>query len=447
MEPSRKVDLVVAGGTVLPMCGEQPIDDGVVAIDGGLIVSVGKKGEGAEPVGRRTIDAGGGVIMPGFVNAHTHVGSNMLLRGLDEDVLLFEWLASMWRLKRNFDDETLYWASLVGLVEMSRAGITCFNEHFDAYAVEPEIKALEVLPLRATLAYGLADQGIYESIADWSWATIGRFGEILASVPNSKEGRVRLGLAPHAPYSCGADMLRGVRQVANDLGVPIHTHVAEGLQEVAYVAEHYGTTPVRWLESLGFLGPDVTCAHCTQLDDLDIAILAARDARIATCPVSNAKLCSGTLPLAELGVAGVRVGLATDGPASHNTIDMFQEMKFAGLVHKQRTGDPRFLTTRELLELATTGSADAMQRPEVGRLAPDLAADLIVVDLSGAHVQPVYDVMAALVYSCRADDVRYTIVGGKVVLDDRVVVGIDEEEAISNFRRMACRLRDRSLAP
>ncbi|HXY44713.1 MAG TPA: amidohydrolase [Acidimicrobiales bacterium] len=441
-----EVDLVITGGTVLPMGGMPAVEDGFVAIEAGEIVAVGRADDPARPGGRRLIEAGGGVIMPGFVNPHTHIGSNMLLRGLDEDESLFEWLESMWRLKRNFDHETLYWASIAGLIEMVRAGFTCFNEHFDAYALQPQLEALEVVPLRATLGYGLADRGLYESIADWSWETIGRFGEIVAAHDEANDGRVRLALAPHATYSCGAEMFRAVRQVATEVGVPIHIHLAEGRQEVAYVAEHYGTTPVQWLDSLGFLGDDVTCAHCTKLTARDIEILAERRARIATCPVCNAKLCSGTLPLREVRAAGITVGLATDGPASHNTLDMFQEMKFAGVTHKQATGDPQFLTTSELLEMATSGAADAMQRPDLGRLAPGRPADVIVVDLSRAHVQPVYDVRAALVYSSRADDVRYTIAGGKVLLDDGAVVGVDEGEALARFRRLALALRDRSLA-
>lgn len=179
-------------------------------------------------------------------------------------------------------------------------------------------------------------------------------------------------------------MFRAVRKVATEVGVPIHVHVAEGRQEITYIAESYGTTPVRWLDSLGFFAPDVTCAHCTQIDSGDIEILAERGARIATCPVSNAKLCSGTIPLRAVLAAGITVGLATDGPASHNTLDMFQEMKFAGVTHKQQVADPQFLTTTGLLELATTGAAAAMQRPELGRLEPGHPADVVVVDLAPA---------------------------------------------------------------
>lgn len=444
--PRPEVDLVVQGGTVLPMGGAPGIDDGFVAVDGGEVVAVGSAADRPLWSGRRTIEAEGGAILPGFVNAHTHIGSNLLLRGLDEDVALFEWLATMWRLKRNFDHETLYFASLVGLIEMARSGITCFNEHFDAYAVEPEMEALEVVPLRATLAHGFADGGIYESIGEWSWRTVASFPDIVSAYPRARDGRVRLAMAPHSTYCCSADLLREVRAAATAAGVPIHIHLAEGRQEVAFVAERYGTTPVQWVASLGLLGPDVTCAHCTQLDGADIDTLAQSGATIATCPVCNAKLCSGTMPLKEVREAGVVVGLATDGPASHNTLDMFQEMKFAGIIHKQRVEDARYLRTNELLHLATTDAARAMHRPELGRLAPGLPADIVVVDLSGAHVQPVYDVAAALVYSARADDVRCTIVGGEVIYEHGSVAGVDEAEAVSRFRELAMALRDRSLA-
>jgi 5-methylthioadenosine/S-adenosylhomocysteine deaminase len=383
--------------------------------------------------------------MPGFVNCHTHIASNMLLRGLLEDVQLFEWLSTMWQLKRNFDPDTLYWASLAGLAEMAKAGITTFNEHFDAYAVEPEIEALQRIPLRATLGYGFADRGIYASITDWSWKTLENFGDLVKKHHRSGGERVHLALSPHAPYSCGADMFRLVREVADAEKVAIHTHLAEGPQEVAYVADTYGTTPVKWVHSLGFLGPDVTAAHCTQLTDDDIAIMAETGTHIGHCPCCNAKLNSGTARLRDIRAAGVSVGLATDGPASHNTLDMFQEMKFAGMIHKDKTDDVEFLKTNELLEMATAGSAAAMNRPETGALAPGKKADVIVVDLDRLHCLPVYDEAAALVYSARADDVVTTIADGRIVMEDRVLAGVDEAEIRAKFREKALALRDRSL--
>lgn len=443
--PADGADIAIVNATVLPMGGAEKIERGSVTIRGNAIDAVGAASAVKTDGAKKIIDANGRVVMPGFVNSHTHIASNMLLRGLLEDVQLFEWLSTMWRLKRNFDPDTLYWASLAGLAEMAKAGITTFNEHFDAYAVEPEIEALEKIPLRATLGYGFADRGIYASITDWSWKTLETFGDLVKKHHRSGGDRVHLALSPHAPYSCGAEMFRLVREVADAHKVAIHTHLAEGPQEVAYVADTYGTTPVKWVHSLGFLGPDVTAAHCTQLTDDDIRIMAETGTHIGHCPCCNAKLNSGTARLCDIRAAGVSVGLATDGPASHNALDMFQEMKFAGMIHKDKTNDVEFLKTNELLEMATAGSAIAMNRPETGVLAPGRKADVIMVDLDRLHCLPVYDEAAALVYSARADDVVTTIADGRIVMEDRVLTGIDETEIRAKFREKALALRDRSL--
>lgn len=435
-------DLVLTGGTVVPGGTESPRAATVVIRDG-VIHSLLDPTTVVEAT--QTIDVTDRAIIAGFVDSHTHIASNMLLRGLLEDVELFEWLATMWTLKENFDHETLYWASMCGLAEMARAGITCFNEHFDAYAVTPQVRALDEVGLRATLGYGFADGGVYASVADWSWAALRDFDEASAGAASIDGDRVRLALSPHAPYSCSERMWRAVRELADDRGLPIHTHLAEGPNETAFVAQHHGCTSVEWLDSMGFLGPDVTAAHSTQLTPSDIAVFAEHDVKVAHCPVCNAKLVSGTMDLRALRAAGVTVGLATDGPASHNTLDMFQEMKFAAVTHKQATGDPRFLTTREALTLATAGSAAAMHRPELGTIAVGAPADLAVVALDRAHTAPVYDIEATLVYQCRADDVTHTIVGGTLVFDEGEVVGVDEERVIARFREHAMALRARSL--
>jgi 5-methylthioadenosine/S-adenosylhomocysteine deaminase len=438
-------DIVIVNATILPMGAGAKIQNGVLKISGDTITGLGPADSFDDLTAIKRIDARGAVVMPGFVNCHTHIASNMLLRGLLEDVQLFEWLGTMWKLKRNFDEGTLYWASLMGLVEMARSGITCFNEHFDAYRVEPQIEALKRVPLRATLGYGFADRGLYVPISDWSWNALHAFSDRVKRHHRSGDGRIHVALSPHAPYSCGADMFRLVREIADSEKIAIHTHLAEGPQEVRYVADTYGTTPVQWVHSLGFLGPDVTAAHCTQLDDDDIRIMAETGTKIGHCPCCNAKLNSGTLRLRSVRAAGITVGLATDGPASHNSLDMFQEMKFAGMIHKDKTGDVEFLRTGQLLELATCEAAKAMNRPETGVLAPGNKADVIIVDLDKPHCLPVYDEAAALVYSARAEDVVTTIADGRIIMENRMLPGIDEAEIRGKFRERALALRDRSL--
>ncbi len=440
-----QADLAITNAYLLPMGGQPPIADGTLLIHDRRILALGDSATLPSWQASRVIDAGGNALMPGLVNCHTHIASNVLLRGLNEDAKLFEWLQYMWQMKRNFDPELLYWASLAGLIEMVRAGTTCFNEHFDAYAVEPQIEALNTLPLRATLGYGFADRGLYADITETSWRTLDQFSERVEQHHRSQQGRLEIALSPHATYSCGERMWRLCRQTADRLGVSIHTHLAEGVQELNYVGTHYGTTPTQWLASLGVLGPDVTAAHCTKLNAEDIRILADTGTQVAHCPVSNAKLCSGIMPIKPMLEAGVQIGLATDGPASHNSLDLFQEMKFAAITHKNHCCDPELLPLQQVLELATADAARAMHRPECGRLAVGMAADMIIVALNTIHSAPLYDPAAALVYSARADDVRYSIVDGRILLDNGVLQGVDEKEVLTQLRQRAFALKQRSL--
>ncbi|MFK7830328.1 MAG: amidohydrolase family protein [Congregibacter sp.] len=439
-------DLAIIGGEILTMTDAPPVPLGTVLVSGNKIIAVG----GEEQIGpyqaTRTLDAKDRVVMPGFSNCHTHIGSNILLRGLNEDAKLFEWLQSMWRLKQNFDYETLRLASLAGLAEMALAGITSFNEHFDAYSVSPEIDALSSIGLRATLGYGFADIGLYGELRDWSFRALNHFDDIVSEHHGALNGRLQVALSPHATYSCTAELWQRCADLAEDLDLSIHTHLSEGQQEHRFVRDKYGMTPTAWLHSLGMLSPRLTAAHCTTLTDDDIAMLAQHDVKVAHCPISNAKLCSGIMPIGKLLKAGVTVGLATDGPASHNTLDMFQEMKFGAITHKNHHLDPELLTVDQMLQLATREAARAMHIPRAGTLEAGKLADLIVVDLNNAHCAPRYSSQAALVYSSRADDVVHTIVDGAIVVEDGRLQGLDLHALLRELRDRARDLRRRSDA-
>ncbi len=440
----RDVDLAITGGEILTMTDAGTVPQGTVLISGQRIVALGSDAELGPYQARQTLDARDQVIMPGFSNCHTHIGSNVLLRGLNEDAQLFEWLQYMWQLKENFDHETLRLASLAGLAEMALAGITSFNEHFDAYAVTPEIKALGTIPLRATLGYGFADVGLYASVGPWSYEALDNFALIVDEHHNGMNGRLRVALSPHATYSCTEHLWRRCAEVAGEHGLTIHTHLSEGEQEHRFVAEHQGSTPTEWLHHMGLLAPNLTAAHCTTLTDGDIALMAEHQVKVAHCPISNAKLCSGIMPVRKLREAGVTVGLATDGPASHNTLDMFQEMKFGAITHKNHHLDPELLTVNEMLAMATRDAALAMHLPECGTLAVGQLADVIVVDLNKLHCAPRYDAAAALVYSSRADDVVHTVVDGQVVVENGRLRNIDLFSLLGELRERAGALRQRS---
>lgn len=446
-----QADLAITGGELLCMTEQSTgesgtVPTGTILISGNRIVALGTESQLGPYTATKTIDARDQVVMPGFSNCHTHIGSNVLLRGLNEDAKLFEWLQSMWRLKQNFDHETLRLASLAGLAEMALAGITSFNEHFDAYSVSPEIDALSTIPLRATLGYGFADIGLYGELADWSYRALDDFGEVVNSHHNTLEGRLRVALSPHATYSCTEKLWRRCAEVATEHGLTIHTHLSEGQQEHQFVADNHGMTPTGWLHSMGLLAPNLTAAHCTTLTDDDIALMAEHQVKVAHCPISNAKLCSGIMPIRKLMAAGVTVGLATDGPASHNTLDMFQEMKFGAITHKNHHLDPELLTVNDMLVMGTREAARAMHLNEAGTLATGQLADIIVVDLNNAHCAPRYDSQAALVYSSRADDVVHTIVDGQLVVENGVLQGLDLPGMLTELRERAASLRQRSSA-
>lgn len=441
---TRHVDLAITGGEVLTMTDAGTAVDTDVLVHDGKIVALVSAAASQDYRADKTLDARGRVIMPGFSNCHTHIGSNVLLRGMNEDVRLFEWLQSMWHLKQNFDHETLRLASLAGLAEMALSGITSFNEHFDAYAVQPEVAALEIVPLRATLGYGFADIGLYADVADWTYRALDHFGDYVAAYHGAHQGRLQIALSPHATYSCTERLWKRCAEVAAEHRLPIHTHLSEGQQEHRYVLDQHGLTPTGWLSELGVLGPNLTAAHCTTLNSSDIELLAAAGTRVAHCPISNAKLCSGIMPIRELRAAGVTVGLATDGPASHNTLDMFQEMKFGAITHKNAQQDPELLTVDDMLLMATRDAAAAMHLQGVGTIAAGQSADLIVVDIDQLHCAPRYDSAAALVYSSRADDVVHTVVDGHVVVEDRRIRGLDVPALLAELRERALALRERS---
>ena len=441
-----EADLAITGGELLCMTEQGTVPAGTVLVSGERIIAVGNDTDIGPYVATKTIDATDQVVMPGFSNCHTHIGSNVLLRGLNEDAKLFEWLQSMWRLKQNFDHETLHLASLAGLAEMALAGITSFNEHFDAYSVTPEIDALKTIPLRATLGYGFADIGLYGDLAEWSYEALNRFGDIVDRHHMTLDRRLRVALSPHATYSCTEKLWRRCADVAGEYGLTIHTHLSEGHQEHQFVADNHGMTPTGWLHSLGLLTPALTAAHCTTLTDDDIALMAEHQVKVAHCPISNAKLCSGIMPIRKLMAAGVTVGLATDGPASHNTLDMFQEMKFGAITHKNHNLDPELLTVTDMLEMGTREAARAMHLDESGTLAAGQFADIIVVDLNNAHCAPRYDSQAALVYSSRADDVVHTIVNGQSVVENGILQGLDLASMLAELRERAASLRSRSGA-
>ncbi len=435
----RQVSLVVIGGTVVTMDGSRRvIADGGVAVDGPDIIAV----DGAEAIARQfrgteTIDAAGHVVLPGLVNTHTHAPM-ALYRGLADDLALMEWLTKYIfpAEAKTVSPEFVRAGTRLAVLEMIQSGTTTYA---DMYYFEEEIA-------RTTKAAGL--RGVLgQTIIQFPVADAKTPAEALARAEAFIEEfkgdpLIIPAVAPHAVYTLDAQTLTAARDLSRRHGVPTLIHLAETADELKAAQERFTATPVAYLDRLGFLGAGVLAAHGVWVSEPDIALLRRRGVGVSHNPESNMKLASGTAPVTDYVRAGVPIGLGTDGAASNNDLDMFEAMRVASLLQKVRTGDPRALGAAASLEMATIGGARALGlASQIGSLEPGKRADLIVVSMSAARQTPMYDPVSHLVYTTRGDDVRTTIVNGRVLMRDRKVLSLDEAAVLAEARAWAPKVR------
>jgi 5-methylthioadenosine/S-adenosylhomocysteine deaminase len=435
----KKVDLLITGGTVLTMAGPD-IDDGAVAIDRGVIVGVGKRVDIAKQFeGKETIKATGKAVLPGFVNTHTHVPMT-LFRGIADDRDLMDWLTHYIfpAEAKNVSADFVKWGTRLAAAEMIRSGTTTFT---DMYYFESDVaREAKRAGLRAVVG---------ETMIDFPVADNKTWDEAVAYVRKFvKEWQgdrlITPALAPHAPYTVSEEHLRQVRALASELHAPILIHVSETKNELQQIGDkHHGMTPGAYLDSIGFLGHDVVAAHGVWLTADEIKTFVQRGTGVAHCPESNMMLASGAAPIVDMRRSGVNVGLGTDGPAgSNNNLDMVEEMASAARLQKVSKGDPKALSARDVLEMATIGGARVLgMESKIGTLERGKRADVVVVDLQQAKVQPVYSVASAIVYAASGSSVVTTIVDGKVLMKDRKLLTVDEAEVL----RKAKQYRDQVL--
>lgn len=427
------VDLLIQGGAVLTMDVRGTVyDDGWVAVRGGRIVAVGA-GTPDLPA-REVIDARGQAVLPGLVNTHTHVPMT-LFRGLADDKELDDWLHNYIfpAEAKNVTADFVTAGSRLAMAEMIRGGTTTFCDMYyfeDRVAEETDRAGLRGVLSQCVLDFPTPDAKTWDA----GLAGVGRFVARWKGHP-----RITPAVGPHAPYTVSEAHLREAAAMAESLDVPLVMHIAEAPGETAYTLKQYGDRPVAFLEGLGFLSPRLIGAHLVQVNADEIETLRRHEVGVASCPQSNMKLCSGVAPVPAMLREGLRVGLGTDGPASNNDLDMWGEMDTAARLHKVVTDDPTVVSAREALTMATLGGARALHlEAEVGSLEPGKRADLILVDLQGAHMVPRYDLYSHMVYAAKAADVTHTIVEGRVLMRDRVVLTVDLQEA----RRQALRYRE-----
>jgi 5-methylthioadenosine/S-adenosylhomocysteine deaminase len=435
----RQVSLVVTGGDVVTMDGSRRVlSPGAVAVDGTTIVAVDTPEAVARGFsGAETIEAAGHVVLPGLVNTHTHAPM-VMYRGLADDLALMDWLNKYIfpAEARTVSPEMVRVGTRLAALEMIQSGTTTFA---DMYYFEEEIaRAVRAAGLRGVLGetiigFPVADAKTPADSLARAEAFIHEFAhdELITPVP-----------APHSPYTVDEATLRAVRAMADRYHVPILIHLAETEDEVAIVRERHSLTPAAWLESIGFLGPNVVAAHGVWLTDDDIQVLKRTGTSVSHNPESNMKLASGVAPVPKLRAAGVTLGLGTDGAASNNDLDMFEAMRQAAFLHKLASKDPQAVPASVALEMATIGGARALGLDKkIGSLEVGKRADVIVVAMNGARQTPMYNPVSHLVYVAHGDDVRTTVVNGKVLMRDRRMRTLDERVVLADARALAARVR------
>lgn len=415
-------DLVIIGGIVVTMDAERRVfSPGMIVVDDGAIVEVGDVRENIDA--REILEVSEHAVVPGLINAHTHLPI-VLFRGLADDLELEPWLREVIfpAEAANVTEEFVAAGTRLGLAELIKGGVTTYADMY--YFEDAVARETAEAGMRAVLGQTMLDF----PAPDWkSWpetvAAVKKFHSEWKSHP-----LITPALAPHAPYTVGPKSWRDVVRLSDELEMPILTHLAEAPLEVEHTLKHYAKRPIPYLESLGVLSERLTGAHVIYAELEEVRRLAESKVGAAHCPESNMKVAVGVSPVPELLRAGVNVGLGTDGAASNNDLDMWQEMDTCAKLHKNERRDPTVMPAESVFALATIGGARALHmESRIGSLEVGKAADFAVIDLGGLHLQPRYDnIYSLLVYSVRGSDISHTIVNGRVLMRERRLLTLDE---------------------
>ncbi|MCY9515814.1 amidohydrolase [Paenibacillus apiarius] len=367
------------------------------------------------------INGKGLFFLPGLINTHGHAAMS-LLRGYGDDMVLQTWLQEkMWPMEAKFTARDVYWGTALSVVEMLKGGTTTFVDMYDH--MDEVAKVCEQSGIRGCLmrgAIGLCPEDVQD-------AKLNEAVQFAKDWNGKANGRITTVLAPHAPYTCPPAFIEKFVQAAHDLDLPLHTHMSETKAEVEQNVKDYGLRPVAHLEKLGFFSRPSFIAHGVHLTDEEIATLARYNVAVSHNPGSNLKLASGVARVPELLRAGVVVSLGTDGPASNNNLDMFEEMRLAALIHKGVSGDPTAIPAAEALRMGTVYGAQTISLPDVGLLEVGMKADMVAVDIDQAHFIPHTDLVSHMIYSASAKDVKHVWIDGEQVVKNGECLTLDEE--------------------
>ncbi|MDR0266733.1 amidohydrolase [Paenibacillus sp.] len=411
---------MIKNGSFAAMNGDKPVIQGCMIVEDDLITYVGEE---TPELGSdiHVVDGSHLFFMPGLVNTHGHAAMS-LLRGYGDDLALQVWLQEkMWPMEAKFTSSDVYWGTSLSVLEMLKGGTTTFLDMYDH--MDQVAKVTEESGIRASLMRGVIGlcpeevqrHKLNEAIQfarDWN---------------GKADGRITTMISPHAPYTCPPDFIEKFVEAAHDLDLPMHTHMSETRAEVEQNVREYGLRPVAHLEKLGVFSRPSLVAHAVHLTDEEIEILAKNHVAVSHNPGSNLKLASGVARVIDLLNAGVTVSLGTDGAASNNNLDMFEEMRLAALIHKGVSGDPTAVPAAEALKMATVYGAKSLFLNNIGILAPGMKADFIALNTDQAHFLPHTDLISHAVYSACGKDVEHVWVNGQQVVKHGACLTLDEE--------------------
>jgi 5-methylthioadenosine/S-adenosylhomocysteine deaminase len=405
-----------------------------IEITGNKITGVRPSTPVLQPEVGMVVEAKGMLAIPGLINTHAHVPM-VLFRGMAEDVSVQAWFNDfIWPMESNLTPEDVYWGALLGMAEMIRAGVTSVADHY--FDMDQIAQAASDSGMRANLAWTI--------FGNEGQAKIDETSQFILRWQGKADGRITAWMGPHSNYTTSPEFLKLCAQRARDLGVGSHIHVAETAEQVKLSLETYGMTPVKELEETGILDQPAILAHCAFPTDDDLQIMGRHPCGVAHAPKTYLKLGSGIPALRRYRDAGVPVGLATDGAASNNTLDILEVMRLVALTQKDKAADSTCMTISETLQIAFEGGARVFQHADdLGALAPGKLADIALVRQDGAQVFPRFNPAANLVYSSNAADVDTTICNGKILMRDRKLLTIDMDEVKKQITERLERLSQR----
>lgn len=419
------------GATIITGTG-QTFSEGWLIVEDGNIEYVGPaQSEDVREEFDAVVDLKGNIILPGLINTHTHAAMS-LLRGYADDLPLQQWLEEkMWPMEARFTDREVYWGSALSVVEMIKSGTTCFADMYDH--MDQVARVVAEAGVRACLSRGVIGLGEPPVVQ----AKLKEMAQFARDYHGAAGGRITAMVSPHALYTCPLPVLEQIVAIAEELDLPIHTHLSETKKEVEDSMKMYGKSPVFVFEEIGLFHRPTHVAHAVHVTEEELDVLARFGVSVSHNPGSNLKLASGIAPVPAMLRRGMTVSLGTDSAASNNNLDMFEEMRLASLIHKGITLDPLAVPASQALAMATVAGAKSLRLDDkIGTLEAGKEADFIVVAPSEPHWHPIYDPISHLVYSARAEDVQDVYVQGRPIMKDRQLLTLDEERILYEVRML-----------